>query len=71
MMQTKDHYVITEKELQRIVARAVKVALSEILGAEQLVEAPNEKKLKVKQFSDKELEEAMQFMAANRNKHND
>ena len=30
MMQTKDHYVITEKELQDIVTRAVEIALNEI-----------------------------------------
>ena len=29
-MQTKDHYDITEEELQRIVARAVEIALDEI-----------------------------------------
>ena len=62
---------ITEEELQCIVARAVKVALTEILGSEQIIETSIEKKLQVKQFSDEELEEAMRFMTANRIKHND
>ena len=30
MMQTKDHYEVTEEEFQRIVARAVEIALNEI-----------------------------------------
>ena len=53
---------ITEEELQRIVARAVKLALTEIKGEEEPTEKPSpistEEKVEVKQFSDEELEEA-------------
>lgn len=59
---------ITEEELQRIVAAAVKVALNEIKGTEQNSEKPDTEKVDVKQFTDKELEEAMRLMASNRGK---
>ena len=56
---------ITEEELQRIVARAVEIALKEIKDREQT------SKIQVKQFTEEELEEAMCFMPANRDKQND
>jgi len=63
---------ITEEELQRIVARAVKVALTEIKGEEEQPEKPSpiptDEKVEVKQFSDEELDEAMRLMESNRGK---
>lgn len=53
---------ISEEELQRIVAAAVKVALNEIKGREQSVETTGKEKVEVKQFSDDELDEAMRLM---------
>ena len=61
----QDTMTITEEELQRIVARAVEIALKEIKDREQT------SKIQVKQFTEEELEEAMCFMAANRDKQND
>lgn len=59
---------ISEEELQRIVAAAVKVALNEIKGQEQSVETTGKEKVEVKQFSDDELDEAMRLMESNRGK---
>ena len=63
---------ITEEELQRIVARAVKVALNEIQGSEEGTEKTSptstDEKIEVKQFSDKELDEAIRLMESNRGK---
>ena len=63
---------VTEEELQRIVARAVKVALGEIVGNDE-AETPKQeqqqvKPIEVKSFDDKELENAMNLMASNRGK---
>ena len=60
---------VTEEELQRIVAAAVKVALKEIKGSEQTPEVP-QTQVEVGQFSDEELNNAMRFMASNRGKGN-
>lgn len=62
---------ITEEELQRIVAAAVKVALNEIKGSDQPAEQPDNKKVDVKQFTDEELDEAMRLMESNRGKDNE
>jgi hypothetical protein len=63
---------ITEEELQRIVARAVKLALTEIKGEGEQTEKPSptstDEKVEVKQFSDEELDEAMRLMESNRGK---
>ncbi len=63
---------ITEEELQRIVARAVKVALNEIIGShkqnEDSTPSPSGEKVEVKQFSDEEWDEARRLMESNRNK---
>ncbi len=63
---------VTEEELQRIVARAVKLALGEIVGesdkeAAQPVhsEAPS---VETKPFGEEELTDAMNLMASNRGK---
>lgn len=60
---------VTEEELQRIVATAVKVALNEILGAVASNGSlqPTEK-VDVQPFSATELDNAMRFMASNRGK---
>ena len=50
---------ITEEELQRIVAAAVKVALNEIKGTDQPAEQPENNKVDIHQFTDDELDEAM------------
>ena len=61
---------VTEEELQRIVARAVKVALGEIVGdrQEQPIEKPAAAPVEVKPFGEEELDDAMRFMASNRGK---
>jgi len=61
---------VTEEELQRIVARAVKVALGEIVGdqQEQPAEKPVASPVEVKQFAEEELSDAMNLMASNRGK---
>ena len=63
---------ITEEELQRIVARAVKVALNEKIGShkqnEDSTPSPSGEKVEVKQFSDEEWDEARRLMESNRNK---
>ena len=63
---------VTEEELQRIVARAVKVALGEIVGDGHADDAPQpiqpSKPVEVKPFGDAELEDAMNLMASNRGK---
>ena len=58
---------VTEEELQRIVAAAVKVALNEIKGSEQSPEVSSAA-VEVGQFSDDELDDAMRLMASNRGK---
>ena len=63
---------ITEEELQRIVARAVKVALNEIHGSDEQTESyspsTTEEKVEVKQFSEEEWDEARRLMESNRGK---
>ena len=59
---------ITEEELQRIVAAAVKVAINEIKESEQTETKPDIEKVEVKQFTTEELDEAMRLMASNRGK---
>ena len=63
---------ITEEQLQRIVTRAVKVAMGEIVGNDE-DETPEPEQqqagsIEVKSFDDKELENAMNLMASNRGK---
>ena len=60
---------ITEEELQRIVAAAVKVALKEIKGEEAAQETvqPAEP-VQVSQFGEAELDDAMRLMQSNRGK---
>ena len=60
---------VTEEELQRIVATAVKVALNEILGPEASNGSlqPREK-VAVQPFSATELDNAMRLMESNRGK---
>lgn len=66
---------ITEEELQRIVARAVKVALNEIHGYGEQTESPSpsaaEGKVEIKQFSEEEWDEARRLMESNRGKDNE
>ena len=61
---------VTEEELQRIVARAVKVALGEIVGdGEKETPSPDQpvaKPVEVKSFGEEELNDAMNLMASNR-----
>ena len=61
---------VTEEELQRIVARAVKVALGEISDEKQAetTDTASATPVEVKPFSEKELHDAMDFMASNRGK---
>ena len=63
---------ITEEELQRIVARAVKVALNEIHGSDEQTESSSpsttEEKVEIKQFSEEEWDEARRLMESNRGK---
>lgn len=61
---------VTEEELQKIVARAVKVALGEIVGNNNIdnVQKPKQASVEVKSFDDAELEDAMKLMASNRGK---
>ena len=60
---------VTEEELQRIVAAAVKVALKEIKGEEAAQETvqPAEP-VQVSQFGEAELDDAMRLMQSNRGK---
>lgn len=58
---------VTEEELQRIVAAAVKVALKEVKGLEGQPEKETAK-VEVSQMGDKELTDAMNLMASNRGK---
>lgn len=60
---------VTEEELQRIVAAAVKVALKEIKGEEAAQEPlqPAEP-VQVSQFGEAELDDAMRLMQSNRGK---
>ena len=63
---------VTEEQLQRIVARAVRVALGEIVGNEDAETPKHElqqvEPIEVRAFDDKELEDAMNLMASNRGK---
>lgn len=63
---------VTEEELQRIVARAVKVALGEIVGnngnEDQSQDTTVKQPVEVKSFSEEELTDAMNLMASNRGK---
>lgn len=62
---------ITEEELQRIVAAAVKVALKEIKGAEGQADKPateKTEKIEVGEFGKEELDDAMRLMQSNRGK---
>ena len=60
--------IVTEEELQRIVAAAVKVALNEIKGSEQSSSEVSQPQVEVGQFSDEELDNAMRLMSSNRGK---
>lgn len=62
---------VTEEELQRIVATAVKVALNEIKGTEHPQEHVQPDKVDVNQFSAEELDNAMRLMESNRGKDNE
>ena len=59
---------VTEEELQRIVAAAVKIALKEIKGAESHPDKPKARKIEVVGFDKKELDDAMRLMQSNRGK---
>ena len=62
---------VTEEELQRIVAAAVKIALKEIKGAEEQPDKPathNTEKIEVSEFGKEELDDAMRLMQSNRGK---
>ena len=63
---------VTEEELQKIVARAVKVALGEIVGDRNDNTTPPEQpataQVEVKPFGEEELNDAMNLMASNRGK---
>ena len=59
---------VTEEELQRIVAAAVKIALKEIKGIEEQPTNPPAEKITVNKFGKEELEDAMRIMQANRGK---
>ena len=58
---------VTEEELQRIVAAAVKVALKEVKGIEDRNEEPTTK-VEATEMSVEELDEAMRLMQSNRGK---
>lgn len=58
---------VTEEELQRIVAAAVKVALKEVKGIEGQPEKPAAE-VEVSKMGDAELDEAMRLMQSNRGK---
>lgn len=62
---------VTEEELQRIVAAAVKIALKEIKGIEEQPTNPPAEKITVNKFGKEELEDAMRIMEANRGKGNE
>lgn len=63
---------VTEEELQRIVARAVKVALGEIVGNNgnevQSQDTTTRQPVEIKSFSEEELDDAMRLMQSNRGK---
>ncbi|MBQ9417968.1 MAG: hypothetical protein IJU19_05235 [Bacteroidales bacterium] len=60
---------VTEEELQRIVARAVKLALDEIAAdSEKHTPTPSVPEVEVKPFGSEELADAMNLMASNRGK---
>ena len=66
---------VTEEELQRIVARAVRLAINEVKGSEEQSEEPAKAETSDKKtgtnftaLSDKELDEAMRLMQSNRGK---
>lgn len=58
---------VTEEELQRIVAAAVKVALKEVKGIEERNEEPTSK-VEATEMGAEELDEAMRLMQSNRGK---
>ncbi len=58
---------VTEEELQRIVATAVKVALKEVKGIEDRNEEPTTK-VEATEMGVEELDEAMRLMQSNRGK---
>ena len=62
---------VTEEELQRIVAAAVKIALKEIKGIEEQPTNPPAEKITVNKFGKEELEDALRIMQANRGKGNE
>ncbi len=59
---------VTEEELQRIVAAAVKIALKEIKGAEDQPDKPTTDKIEVGESGKEELDDAMRLMQSNRGK---
>ena len=62
---------VTEEELQRIVARAVKVALGEIVGDRAdapAADKPAAPAVEVHPFGEEELNDAMKLMSSNRGK---
>ncbi len=62
---------VTEEELQRIVARAVKVALGEIVGDRAdtpPADKPAVPAVEVRPFGEEELNDAMNLMSSNRGK---
>lgn len=61
---------VTEEELQRIVAAAVKVALKEVKGIEERNEEPTTQ-VETTEMSAEELDEAMRLMQSNRGKGNE
>lgn len=61
---------VTEEELQRIVAAAVKVALKEVKGIEERNEEPTTQ-VETSEMGAEELDEAMRLMQSNRGKGNE
>lgn len=61
---------VTEEELQRIVAAAVKVALKEVKGIEERNEEPTTQ-VETTEMGAEELDEAMRLMQSNRGKGNE
>lgn len=73
--QKKKTMTVTEEELQRIVARAVKLALDEVKGTEEQTPEINKEEdvdpktsTRFTAFSEGELDEAMRLMESNRGK---
>ena len=63
----KKTMTVTEEELQRIVAAAVKVALKEVKGIEEQPAEPTAK-VEASEMGAEELDEAMRLMQSNRGK---